>query len=297
MFKMKNYAVVRGKKWQIGDVTIESIFEVERLYPFKKAFKRIFQKASLLPDELGWLIPDFANENFDMKLLCQSYLIKSQGKNILVETGMNAPGPYEENLRAAGCRPQDIDYVIFSHLHYDHIGRNTKMGINGTLKPTFVNARYLFGREQYNHFKLMYEDPEERKNDSFAYEHRYPYLLHIRPLVEMGMVDFMDDDFNLHGVISLFPAPGHTPGHYAIVVESKGASAFIGGDVVHHPLQMTQTDVAAAFDYDPVLASQTREKICEKLAGTDTLYLGMHFAENPGGFVIKADKCYKLVNG
>lgn len=283
------------KKWDIGEITIESIPEAEMTVPFD-GLKMILQKARLEPDQLAWLIPEYADADFNMKIITQSYLIKSQGKNILVETGMGDQQTlYEENLKLAGCEPEDIDYVLFTHLHYDHVGRNTKMSINGTLAPTFPNARYLFHQTQYNHFKEQYENPEKRKADPVGEEHVWPYILHMMSLVEMGKVDFIDDGFTLHDSIRFQPAPGHTPGHCVIMIESGGESAMIGGDICHHPIQMAQTDVCAAFDPEPDVSVQTRINTFESLAGTDTLFLGMHFAGNHGGFVQKDGAGFKLV--
>ncbi|MCM3691085.1 MBL fold metallo-hydrolase [Neobacillus niacini] len=290
----KNYTVEKGEKWKIGDITIESILEQEVIYT-DEVRKKVFPNAILRREELAWMIPDFATEELNLKFVVQSYLIKCNGKNILIDTGKNVPGPFEDNLRAAGCGVEDIDYVLFTHLHLDHVARNTKMSINGTLVPTFPNARYLFGREQYQHYKELYENPGKRSIDPIADQQIWPYLLHMLSLVEMDKVDFIDDDYRLFDQISVYPVPGHSVGQYAIVIESKGDSAFIGGDVAHGPLQMVHTEVAASFDIDPVLSSKTREHVFSKLAGTDTLYLGMHFAGDHGGFIVKADQGYKLV--
>lgn len=288
----KNYAIDPGKKYKIGDVTFETIVEVFFVAPWQ-GMTRSIPGAKVDPETMQWLVPAFATESFELKIAIQSFLIKSQGKNILVDTGMNAPGPtYENNLKAAGCTPEDIDYVMFTHLHYDHTARNCKMSINGTLAPTFPKARYLFVKECYDFLKELQENPAKRRG-SPEYDHLWPFRTQMLPLVEQGIVDFIDDTFTLHDVISLYPLPGHEPGQIAVVIKSKGDLAFIAGDIFHHPFQMTQIDASTSWDYDPVQSTKTREKVFGELAGTDTLFWAAHAAS--GGFVVKADKGYQLI--
>ena len=288
----KNYAIEPGKKYQIGDVTFETIVEVSYVFPWQ-GMKVSIPKANIVPEEMQWLVPAFATENFELRIAVQSFLIKSQGKNILVDTGMNVPGPtYENNLKAAGCTPEDIDYVMFTHLHYDHTARNNKMSVNGTLAPTFPNARYLFVQENYDFVKELQDNPAKRRG-SPEYDHLWPFRTQMLSLVEQGKVDFIDYTFTLHDVISLYPIPGHMPGQVAFLINSKGDSAFIAGDIFHHPFQMTQIDASTSWDHDPVLSTRTREKVFGELAGTDTLFWAAHAVS--GGFVVKADKGYQLI--
>jgi len=290
----KNYTIEKNRKWKIGDVTIEKIFEFEMVQPWETGFKWVVPKARVVPEEIDWLIPTFANEKYDMSFAIQSFLIKSQGKNILVETGMNAPTPdFDENLKRAGVAPEDIDYVMFTHLHYDHVGRNAKMSTFGNLAPTFPNARYLFSSESYNYLKEIHDNPEKRTGIP-EIDHIWPFRLHMLSMVEQGKVDFIDDTFTLHDVISLVPTPGHQPGQVGLFIRSQGDSAFIGGDFCQHPLQMTQIDASTGWDFDPEASVKTREKIFGELVDTDTLVLVMHWMK--GGFVVRAPNgCYKLL--
>jgi len=284
---------VQSKKWQIGDASIESIYENVLYMPLDGAFKDILPDVRELSDEeKEWLIPDYCTPNLNVKLAIQSFLVRYQGKNILIDTGMNHPGPYEFNLKAAGCAPEDINYVMFTHMHYDHVGRNTRTGVFGTVAPCFPNARYLFPKESYEFVEGLYKYPERRKGNP-EYDQIWPYLTQMLPLVEMGMVDFVDYDFTLLDIISLYPMPGHQPGQVGVIVNSKGEKAFICGDIAHHPIQMAQLDVSAKWDHDQKLSAQIREKVYGELAGTDTLYLGGHFMH--GGFVEKTSTGYKFI--
>ncbi|MFD4819631.1 MBL fold metallo-hydrolase [Peribacillus butanolivorans] len=292
---MKNFVVEKGKKWRVGNVTIDLIFEVQLEFS-KNEFKAVLPTADFESSEIKWLTPDYITNDGNVLLNEQSFLIKSKGKNILIDTGTNTPGPFEDNLKAAGCNPEDIDYVLFTHLHYDHIARNTKMVENGKLVATFPNARYLVGKEQYNHWKEIYENPDSGGKEPLSRDMIWPFLLHVKAIEEMGLLDIIDEDFTLHDEIRLYSTYGHSPGSFAIIIESNGDTAWIGGDIANHPIQMTQLDSSTSFDYDPIKAAVEREEVFSKLAGTDILYFGAHFAGEKGGFIKKVDKGYRIIN-
>jgi glyoxylase-like metal-dependent hydrolase (beta-lactamase superfamily II) len=293
---MKKYSVEKGRKWKIGDVTIESILEKElRLSDMGLQAEGQFPTMRR-GKEIEWIMPNFSGDNYDLITHIQSFLIKSNGKNILVDTCANFPGTtYENNLKLAGCIPQDINIVLFTHLHYDHNAKNTKMVHFGELAPYFPNARYLFVKENYEFLKDMYDNPGKRWGDP-NHDQIWPYTLHVMPLVEQGKVDFIDYDFTLDNDIHLYPTPGHMPGMVGIVIKSKGDSAFIGGDIIGNPLQLTQLDVNSAWEHDPKQAEKTRRKLFEELADTDTMYFGAHVAGLHGYFITKDNTGgYKLV--
>jgi len=287
---MKKYATEKNNKWKIGDVTIELIFEAAVWCPWTL----IYPEERYDSTALAQFIPVYCNETGDLHTNEQPFLIKYNGKNVLVDTGDNVSGPFEDNLRAAGAEPEDIDYVLFTHLHFDHIRRNTKM-VNGKLVATFPNARYLMGRKEYNYWKEIYENPDSRKKEMLADFMLEPFMLHVKAVVDMGLVDLIDDDFVLDDVIRVIPAPGHTLGQYVIAIESKGDSAWISADIFHHPIQLVQTDLSSIYDYDPKMGTKVREELLERLAGTDTLLIGSHLVGDHAGFIKKADKGYKLV--
>ncbi len=140
-------------KWTVGNIKIFQIIEIEA--------GKIIQ--SIIPDatpknvkKMKWLIPSYADENGIFKALVQSFLIKSNGKYILVDTcngnGKNRPNLLEwanlkikfiEKLDPFGITPSDINYVVCTHLHFDHVGWNTFL-VNGKWVPTFPNAKYIF---------------------------------------------------------------------------------------------------------------------------------------------------------
>jgi glyoxylase-like metal-dependent hydrolase (beta-lactamase superfamily II) len=292
----KNYAIEPGKKYQIGDVTLETIRDggVRGHSPEELALGL----ADLLKknkEALQWLYPVFANEETGELLgSTQSFLVKSRGENILIDTGINLPGTrYDDELKKAGCTYKDIDYVMFTHLHHDHIARNCMLGMRGSLEPSFPNARYLFYRENYEFLKELLDDPSKRRGIPES-DHVRSFRTQILPLVAHGKVDFIDKDFTLHDVISLYSLPGHMPGHIGMMIKSKGDSAIIAGDLYLHEFQMTLLDWSAPWGDSPEASRKTRESLFAALANTDTLFWACHSAS--GGFIItRPDGSYELI--
>lgn len=287
---MKNYRTEKRNKWIIGDVTVEAVFEAEVSCPWSVIFPQERYDAAAIAQ----FTPEFCTEAGELLNNEQPFLIQYNGKKILIDTGDNVPGPFEENLLAAGAKPEEIDYVLFTHLHFDHIHRNAKM-VNGKLEATFPKARYLMGRKEFNYWKEIYENPDARKNEPVAKYMLEPYLLHIKSIADMGLVDLIDDDFNLDGVIRVIPAPGHSPGQYVIVIESQGDSAWISADILHHPVQLRNPDLSSIYDTNPQMMARVRAELLERLTDTDTLLIGSHFVGDNAGFIVKADKGYKLI--
>ena len=281
----RNYAIEPGKKYQIGDVTLEAIRDggIRRRAPEEVApgLEDVLKRNA---DALEWLYPVFADAETGALLGCtQSFLIKSRGEKILVDTGIHVPGTsYDQELAAAGCTYQDVDYVLFTHLHDDHIARNCVLGKRGGWKPNFPNARYLFYEENYEFVKASQDDPL----GSFRTQ--------LLPLVEQGLVDFIDEDFTLHDVIRVCPLPGHMPGHIGMTIRSGDASAIIAGDLFLHVFQMTLLDWSAPWGDGPEGSRKTRKSLLAALANTDTLFWTCH--STSGGFVVaNPDGSYRLI--
>jgi glyoxylase-like metal-dependent hydrolase (beta-lactamase superfamily II) len=292
----KDYAIEPGKKYQIGDVTLETIRDggisghsPEELAP---GLRDLLNKNK---EALKWLYPVFANEETGELLgSTQSFLIKSEGKNILIDTGVNVPGTrYDDELYAAGCTYEDIDDVMFTHMHDDHIARNCVLGVGGTWEPSFANARYFFYREHYEFLKELQDDHSQQTGIPEG-DHLGSFRTQILPLVEQGKVDFVEKDFTLHDVISLYPLPGHMSGHIGMMIKSKGDSAIIAGDLYLHEFQMTLLDWSAPWGNSPEVSKRTRENLFASLANRDTLFWSCHSAS--GGFVVtQPDGSYRLI--
>ena len=215
-----------------------------------------------------------------------SYLVRSDGHTILVDTGLgpkpeDAPdGPGGEllvDLSAKGIRPSEIDMVVMTHLHRDHVGWNV-FSQDGVDRPTFPNARYWASAVDWEHFR--------QPDWLTSYQTTRKCVL---PLVELGLLEFMDGEHALTSELTTLPTPGHTPGHMSIVISSQGESGLILGDVAHHPLQVHETSWCSRADIDPETATATRRSLVERLEREGTTVLAGHFTSPGFGKLVRLD--------
>ena len=157
-------------QWNVGKVKITKIVELETVgstrFILPLATNEEIQK-------LPWLIPHFATEEGRLKMSIHSLVVETPSRRIIVDTGLgndkqgrkvptwnNRKDPFLEKLTAAGFPPDSIDTVLCTHLHVDHVGWNTKL-VDGKWVPTFANARYVFGRTEYEHWRDHSDAPDK----------------------------------------------------------------------------------------------------------------------------------------
>ena len=208
-----------------------------------------------------------------------SYLIRADGRTILVDTGLG-PRPKEtpdvpwgellNDFTKKGVRPDEIDMVVMTHLHRDHVGWNLTSE-NGTYVPTFPKARYWMSRKDW-----------ETSHQPDVQPQRFPNAPQcVWPLEQLGLIEFMDGEHTLTPELTAVPTPGHTPGHMSILVASQGERALILGDAAHSPAQIEEPDWVSRADMDPDLTRQTRLALIERLEREKVLVVAGHF-EAPG---------------
>ncbi|HEV7631734.1 MAG TPA: MBL fold metallo-hydrolase [Steroidobacteraceae bacterium] len=260
--------------------------------------------AMLLPDgkpefvqQFKWLQPHFATPDGRMILSFQAFVLRSQGKSVMIDTCIGADRKREydvfcnlqstflEDLASAGFPPAEIDAVLCTHLHFDHVGWNTRL-VNGKWVPTFPQARYLFGRREWQHWKHL--------RDTGGYHHMDHVEDAIDPVMEAGLVDFIDPDYKVTDEVSLIPTPGHTPGHVSVLIQSQGQQAVITGDLMHHPIQLAAPEIHGNFDMDKAQGAQTRKTFIERFADTGALIIGSHFSDPTAGKIVRDGKSWKL---
>ena len=234
-----------------------------------------------------------------MTFSVHSWVIEVDGLTILVDTcdgnhknrSLEAVHqlnqPYLENLAAAGFRPEDIDLVMCTHLHFDHVGWNTRLD-NGRWVPTFPKARYLFGRRDYDYFS---------RNPTGEELHFEAFQDSILPVMEAGQGELVEEDTVAHREIGdgvwLEPAFGHSPGCMTVNAQAGGAPALFWGDVIHHPVQLIRFDLPFAFDADGATACATRKATLERAADDGTMCFPAHFRKTSAGHVTRDGEVFR----
>ena len=180
--------------------------------------------------------------------------------------------PFLERLRAVGVAPEDIDIVLCTHLHADHVGWNTKLE-NGRWVPTFPNARYLFSRIEKEHF-----DPEVGDRRAQSPGRSQMYDDSVLPVLQSGQALLLEGDHAIDDRMVVEPAPGHTPGHVILKLNDGGGRGLFCGDVLHHPVQVYEPTWNTRFCELPAEAAATRRRVLEHCAEHNALLFPTHFA-------------------
>ena len=275
---------------RIGDIAFHRIVESE-----EPDFEIGFLLPDATPERLAphraWLEPRFLDPGSNRAVMAmQSYLLRTPRRTVLVDTCVgnrkerrfHAPWAhrtsprYLDGLAAAGLAPSDIDVVMCTHLHADHVGWNTRLE-GGRWVPTFPNARYLFARTEYEHWIELNKGGKKYSDGCIDDS--------VLPVVEAGQAEIVADDHELDDRIRLLLTPGHTPGHVAIELASRGARAVLSGDICHTPLQCREPGWSAVGCTDRAQSAATRRAFLERHADTDTLVMTAHFPSPSVGFV------------
>ncbi len=272
--------------FKVGDATIHRIVEMECGFtPVLEFFPTLTK--DLLDENRSWMQPLALDENDNLVLCFQSYVVQIGGNNILVDScvgndksrearplwNKKKDWAFRNGLAAAGLTFDDIDFVMCTHLHVDHIGWNTKLE-NGRWVPTFSKARYLFAKTE-----LDYWLAENAKAE-------LPQIADsVVPIVEAKACDVITSDYQMNDLVKLLPTPGHTIDHYAVEVGRKGAQAVFTGDLIHSPLQARYPELSMRVDYDAAQGIKTRAKFLETYCDTNTVCCFAHFPSPSKGYV------------
>jgi len=283
----------------LGRMTIQKVFEMESGPPMPLilpgiAVEDLQRVAMWYQDET--LGPTPERSAFTMSM--HSYVLQLDGLTVLVDAcngehkRRSIPDvdrvatPFLANLARLGLTPDDIDLVLCTHLHFDHVGWNTRLE-NGKWIPTFANARYLFSRRDFEHF-----GKQELEDDNLR-----AFRGSVLPVYEAGRAQLVDESLVVHREIGdgvwLEPAFGHSPGNFSVLAEGGGERAIFWGDVVHHPIQLTRPDLTMAFDSDPEMARETRRRTLARAADEGLICFPAHFRDPCAGQVIRDGSAYR----
>jgi glyoxylase-like metal-dependent hydrolase (beta-lactamase superfamily II) len=282
----------------LGEITIHRVVEQQgAFFPALEFFPSLTPE--LLEANAEWLKPTFIDEANRIVLCVQSYIVRTPHHNILIDTcvGNHKPRPgrpawhmrtsdqYESNLAATGLSAGDIDYVMCTHLHADHVGWNTRLD-NGRWVPTFPNARYVFSDGEL----AFWSDKE--KTDAAA----HPWITDsVLPVVAANRAEVVRSDHQLNELVQLIPTPGHTIDHYSVHVGRSGQDAIIAGDMIHSPLQARYPEMGMRADYDSVEAGRSRRKVLERFCDSPTLLCTVHFPSPSVGRIARWGEGFRIV--
>jgi len=196
-------------------------------------------------------------------------------------------GPYLDDLAAAGLAPEDIDIVMCTHLHADHVGWNTRLR-NGKWTPTFPNAQYLFAKTEIEHWQevLANSAPGEINHGSWADS--------VAPILDSGQAMLVSTNHEVADGVALLPAPGHTPGNVIVKLEQQGERAYLTGDVIHHPIQVERPEWSSCFCQDPKESARTRLETLSTVARDNAWLLPAHFPTPTAARVGRAADGFQL---
>lgn len=215
-----------------------------------------------------------ADGNFPINLGC--FLIKTKDHTVLVDAGLGPVtvppfrgGDLPKNLESAGVTPADIDLVLITHLHLDHIGWLVRDGA-----PYFPNATVRFGERDLDQF-IRTDNP-----DGFA-----------KPVVDAlgDRISTIDADGEVVPGVSTLHTPGHTLGHLCVVASSGAERAFMLGDAVTCPAQLNDAEWSAMSDVDPELSARSREALYRELEGDGAVAVASHFPDLRFGRVLTGE--------
>ena len=281
-----------------GSATVDRVIDLD---PFALPLGFLFPDATvdaLRPhaEVLDGTHVDMAAGN--VLLAVQSHVVRFAGKTILVDTcvGEHKERPvraewhrregtrYLAGLAACGCEPEDVDIVLCTHLHADHVGWNTRLD-SGRWVPTFPNARYLIGKAELDHWQAQVATKPSVNHASFQDS--------VLPVIERGLVTVTQAGDEIVEGTKILALPGHTPGQIGLeIAAARGETIVFCGDAIHAPAQVFMPSWSSAFCTDRQMAEKTRRALLERAAAERLRLVPAHLRtgsmqvrDRNGGFV------------
>jgi len=282
----------------IGDFTIGRVAELE--FPAFPATEFLPAATPGMVEEARRALPGRISDDGKAVMSFHSFVLRTGRHTILLDTccAKSRPGreqfdqgrqDYLGGLARLGVRPEEVTHVMCTHLHWDHVGWNTRR-VDGQWVPTFPNAQYVMAKREYDHWNAVYA--KDKGNP--ANPHALAFEDSVEPIMRAERAVLVKDDFELDHGISLAPCPGHTPGHVVVNVASGGKRGVFIGDAIHHPMQIMFPDLSTRADTDQDMARVSRKKLIETHAGTGNLIMPHHFATPTSGTIERAGDGFRF---
>lgn len=278
-----------------------------------------FTATQLLPDfdpaqlkqHPDWVDPrTYAAETGHALMSIHTWVVRHEGKTILIDTGAgndkdrptmkmldHLHHPYLERLGAAGVEPEEVDYVLLTHIHADHVGWNTRWNGDAWV-PTFPNATVICSELEWSYASALSAGDDAaagavRAQAGLGDPLRTPvagvFTDSMEPLAAAGQLKRIRvDGSEVLAGIRFLPAAGHSIDHAVIALTSGHSEALFGGDIMHHPFELHDTTLVSMFCEFPEAARQTRRRFLHRAAETGATYFSSHFPDTSAGKIAEA---------
>ncbi len=282
----------------IGDYGIARVAELE--FPAFQALEFFPAATPDMVDEARRAFPGRISADGKIVMSFHSFVLKTGRHTILIDTCCNKSRPgrgqfdvgkadYMAGLAAAGVKPEEVTHVMCTHLHWDHVGWNTRL-VDGQWVATFPNAQYVMAKREYDHWDAVYA--KDKGNQ--ANPHALAFEDSVLPLMRADKAILVHDDYELDNGVSLEPCNGHTPGHVVMNVSSNDKRGVFIGDAIHHPIQLLFPDLSTRADTDQDAARVSRRALIEKHAGTGNVVMPHHFSTPTCGTIEPAAQGFRF---
>jgi glyoxylase-like metal-dependent hydrolase (beta-lactamase superfamily II) len=279
---------------RLGEVDIIRVVEIPRsTYPTSDMLPT--SDADVIArHRAGWLGAFYDASTGDLGSRIQSYVVRTPDEIVVIDTCVGndkarenplwnkRQGTWLDDLGAAGVAPEDVDYVLCTHMHVDHVGWNTRW-VDGAWVPTFPRATYVFVGPEWEFWK--HESEGGRDHDGCIDDS-------VVPIVRAGRAKLVDATGTLGEYLRFEPTPGHTPGHASVRLSTSAGTAIFSGDLMHRVVQVAEPQWSSRFCYDGPQAAKTRRAFVEQQADTGTLICAAHFPTP--GYVVSAGGSYRF---
>ena len=271
-----------GNKMTIGNVEITSLSDGALEWDLCRFFPAI-------PEENRAPYASHLTAEHKARFTLATFLVRSDGRTIVVDTGLGpkpagvpespwGEGELLNDFRAKGIRLEDVDMVVMTHPHRDHVGWNLQSQ-GDKYVPTFPNARYRLSAKDWEACHSPELQPVRFVNSREC----------VWPLEGLGLVDLMDGETVLTSEVTAIPTPGHTPGHMCILITSQGEQCLILGDLIHSPAQFNEVDWASRADLDAEQARSTRRAVVDRLEREQMRVAAVHMPAPGFGNIVRLD--------
>lgn len=282
-------------RWQVGDVRVvkvpEMVIETDVRYLLD-----VTGDESPPTEMEGAPTGSVVGKKGGLMLSVHGFIIESQGSVTLVDPcwGLHRDlsflgdrlierRDFLEELQKAGYGLNDVDRIVCTHLHHDHVGWNTRQ-VNGRWVPTFPGTPVVVSEHEFH-------EASQQEPDGYY----MTFETAVRPVADAGLMELVEPGYSITPEVSLFATPGHSAGHVSVKIESNKARAVITGDIVHHPWQFEHPECAMFSDHNAAQAKTARHDFIDRCADLPIRIFGTHFPGSSSGFLVRSNGIPKFV--